>query len=350
MPMRILALDLGNTTTKTYASFLDQDTGEILRTSTPTTPDGIHQMLDRFSPGRVVIEATLNTGWVADLVRGRSNIELQVAKPTDPVMVARRTCKNDRKDADLLLRLSASGQLATVIIPDAATRDRRQLIEYRTRLIRDRTRMKNRIRATLRKHGIPAGQLWNLDGHQRITDLSRSLDTCEPAECWRGILSLELARLDELEKHLDAIDHRLGAMNKQDPQVQKLLELPGIGERSAEAFVTALGDPLRFRNGKQVGAYFGLVPQIRQSGATQTTGSITKAGPATVRSLLIEVANLGAHRVDWMKAIYQHCLRDDPGRKHKAVTALARRIAVRCWAILRDQARAPNSGVTTSAV
>ena len=95
----------------------------------------------------------------------------------------------------------------------------------------------------------------------------------------------------------------------------------------------------RFASGRQVGAYVGLAPRRYQSGSMDRQGRISHRGDALVRSLLVEVAWLGRRWNPWMKAVYERALHGTPSRKKIAIVALARRLLVVCWAMLRDGTR-----------
>ena len=138
---------------------------------------------------------------------------------------------------------------------------------------------------------------------------------------------------------MDRAQHitRLRAGSGHEPAgVQILQTTPGVGPRTAEAVVAYLGDPQRFATGKQVSAYAGLVPRQYQSGETDRRGRITRRGPALLRKLLVECAWVMLRYNGWARAVYQRLSR---GKAHKkqAIVALARKLLVRCWAMLRDR-------------
>ncbi len=54
--------------------------------------------------------------------------------------------------------------------------------------------------------------------------------------------------------------------------------------------MACIDDPHRFENGRQVSAYFGLVPRQYQSGETDRNGRITKRGNPLARTILVECA------------------------------------------------------------
>jgi transposase len=337
--MRILGLDLGTPTSKTAASLLDTDTGERQRTMTPTHPSDLMQMVRRWSPQRVVLEATHATGWVVDLLRAL-DLEVQVVNPRDPAWV-NRTVKTDRQDADLLTMLSASGQVRTVVIPEAGVRHWRSLISYRQRLVASRTRVKNHIKAILRRQGLATGRLWTAEGLANLRTLARPLEECQPADYWRGELDLELQRLADAESHVATLSKRLDAIGQSDARVRLLMEQDGVGPRLAEAVVAFIDQPQRFRTGKQVGAYAGLAARVHQSGQISRMGGITRMGNPVLRSLLVEVAWLAVRREGWMRDVYTRVARGDPQRRQRAIVAVARRLLIRLWATLRDGAARP---------
>jgi transposase len=339
--MLILALDLGSTSrkaTKTYATVLNTDSGEIQRTSVPTTSVGLLELIGAYRPTRVVVEVTRGCGWVMDLCRGAGVEEIQAANPMDPAW-RNRTSKTDRNDADLLARLSASGQLRTVHIPKREVREWRDLIGYRHRLVRERTRIKNHIRSILLTQGLPTGRLWNQDGLARLAELVKSMESCSVSELWRGELWIDLIRLREIGAHIATITKRLDALVASSEPAAELLAVDGVGGRCAEIITASIDDPLRFHNRKEIGAYFGLVPRVLQSGGSLRHGRITKAGDGLARAMLVEVVHLGIRRDGWMRDTYQRYLRDDPLRVKRALTATARRLVVRLWAKLRDHRR-----------
>src|SRR5439155_16664400 len=88
-------------------------------------------------------------------------------------------------------------------------------------------------------------------------------------------------------------------------------------------------------SGKQVSAYAGLVPRQYQSGETDRKGRISRRGPGVLRKLLVECAWAMLRYNAWAKATYARLTRGGTTRKKPAIVALARKLLVRCWAMLR---------------
>jgi transposase len=161
---------------------------------------------------------------------------------------------------------------------------------------------------------------------------------CTPLELWRGRLHLTLAELGHVQALLDQAEKKLDELATTDGAVELLQTIPGVGPRTAEAVAAFLPEPQRFRTTKQVSAYGGLVPRQYQSTDTDHRGRITKRGPRTLRKLLVECAWVMLRYNAWARAVYQRLTHGGKTRKKQAIVALARKLLVRCWAMLRDGA------------
>jgi len=135
---------------------------------------------------------------------------------------------------------------------------------------------------------------------------------------------------------LDQADHKLDELARHDAGVQLLDTIPGVGPRTAEAVAAFLPKPELFRTSKQVSAYGGFVPRQYQSTDIDHRGRITKRGPRTLRKLLVECAWVMLRYNAWARAVYGRLTHGGKTRKKQAIVALARKLLVRCWAMLRD--------------
>jgi hypothetical protein len=107
---------------------------------------------------------------------------------------------------------------------------------------------------------------------------------------------------------------------------------PGIGPLTAWAFVLIIGSPERFRCGKQIGSYVGLIPCEDSSAGHPRRGHISKQGNALLRFLLAEAAQIAVrHDPDWRRRFLYLTMRRE---RRIAKVAMARKLAVRdaVWA------------------
>ena len=112
---------------------------------------------------------------------------------------------------------------------------------------------------------------------------------------------------------------------------------PGVGPVVALAVVLTLGPVERFSCGKQVASCFGLIPREYSSGGRQRLGAISKQGSPFVRALLVQAAHVAVQHDAELRRQYVRLAQ----RKNRgvAIVAIARKLAVRCYGILRRAAQ-----------
>ena len=335
--MKILALDLGKY--KTVGCDYELESGQHRFRGAFTAPAALAQLVKEVKPDRVVIEVCNIAGWVCDLLRGMG-VEVQVANTsTDAWRWRKVKKKNDRCDALKAAQLSAVNQLEEVHIPQIEVRQWRALIAFRQQLVRRRGKVKNHIRDLLVSEGqiLPRGaKCWTQLGVARLEAMARPLSEMGMNEMWRGQLHIELQQFHQVQEQIALVEEKLDSIAATDPRIALLRTIPGVGPRLSEAIVALLDRPERFHKASEVSAYVGMVPKELDSGETRRRGPITKHGSRLVRSLLVEVAWAGLRYNPWMRETYQRISGGKKSRKKIAIVAVARRLLVRCWAMLRD--------------
>jgi transposase len=334
----ILAIDLGKY--KCVACVYDRATAAADFRTIDTSRAEVERLIRRAAPAVVVIEACTLAGWVHDLC-GELGVPCKVAHTGGEAWKYKHAKrKTDRDDALRLAQLDALGQLPEVVTPAKPVREWRALIAFRQTLVTQRVAAQNRIRSVLVGQGLPAprgAKAWTATGLAGIGQFARPLADCAPDEVWRGVLDLALTAYRQAGELVAQAEAKLDALGKASPGVKLLDTMPGLGPRTAEAVVAHLDDPTRFTSGKQVAAYGGLVPRQYQSGEDDRRGRITKRGPAVLRKLLVQCAWAMLRYNPWARAVYERLSRGR-ARKKQAIVALARKVLVRCWAMLRDGA------------
>lgn len=337
-PTTILAIDLGKRKA-IYCDYVFGTESGVRRFGTVTmNRQAMHDLLVERAPDRLVIEIGPAAGWIHDLAR-TLGIDVDVANTNHEAWRwkhAKR--KTDRRDAQRLAELSAMNQLPTVYMPSAEVRAWRTLITYRRTLVARRARIKNNIRAILDREGLtmPAGKKgWT---NQSIAAL-RELASFDDGSLWRFELGIELDGLAPLSEQIRAVEKKLESIARHDPRVQRLKTAPAVGDRLSEAVVAVIDDPNRFTRGRDVGCYVGLTPRLFQSSEMSRSGRISKDGNALLRTLLVECAWMGVARfkVEWMVEAYENVRRGSEKRKKVAIVAVARKLLIRCWAMMRDE-------------
>jgi len=335
----ILALDLGK-----YKSVacLYRAADDHRFTTLPTSHHELERLLTKHRPAVVLIEACLLAGWVRDLCQQHGVTCLVANTASEAWKFKHLKRKTDRDDALRLAEVYRLGKFPTVAIPTKEVRERRALIETRQKLVGRRVALQNRIRSVFVSQGMPAprgAKAWTQLGLAGMAQHARPLADCAPDELWRGRLHLALTELQQVKGLLDQAERKLDELAKGDAGVRLLETIPGVGTRTAEAVAAFLPQPELFHTSKQVSAYGGFVPRQYQSTDTDHRGRITKRGPKTLRKLLVECAWVMLRYNSWARTIYQRLTHGGKTRKKQAIVALARKLLVRCWAMLRDGTR-----------
>jgi transposase len=215
-------------------------------------------------------------------------------------------------------------------VPSAATRQWRRLIELRRSLVRRRAGLKNQLHALLRSSGIAApASLFS--GKAMSWLMQQTLD--EAATLERAVL---IEQMRGVKDQLQAVEKALGRVSDQEPRVTLLRTVPGVGKRTAEAFVAYVDRIERFGRSGKVGSYFGLVPCEDSSAGRERLGHITKQGPPAMRQLLTEAAWTGVRKSPTLRRRFEQICKDDPDRRKIAIVAIARHLSQVMAAMLRD--------------
>ncbi|NJL41154.1 MAG: IS110 family transposase [Leptolyngbyaceae cyanobacterium SM1_4_3] len=334
--MKILAIDLGKF--NCVSCLFDTETNTTEFETIKTYRIEFEGLLNRMQPQLVVMETCSITGWVHDLCV-EQGYEVLVADPFQEAWGWKNVKgKTDKDDALKLAKLAALGQINPVYVPTPESRQYRQLVKYRKTVVHRVNRIQNNVRALFDQQGvkIPSGhRTWTVAGIEELSQHRKPLSECDLSNLWRGELDLELTMLDHLWEHLASIERQLEELAKSEERVQLLQTIPGVGRKTAEVIVVCLDDPKRFENARQVSAYAGLIPQQHQSGQTNRLGKITKRGSRLLRTALVEAAWAMLRYNEWAAATYARICGGQKTRKKTAITALARKLLVRCWAMLR---------------
>ena len=282
-------------------------------------------------PFSVCFEASCGYGYLHERLSSLAD-RVAVAHPGKLRLIFRAKRKNDRVDAEKQAKLLYLDQVPQVHVPGADVRAWRGLIELRRKLVGRRTAVKAQLRALLRSAGAcdaPAGKaLWSKKGLRWLV----SAPLCEADALRRDLL---LEELSEAEARVARVTKELDRRADAHPGVALLRTVPGVGPRTAEAFVAYVDDVRRFARSKQVGCYLGLVPCQDSSAGKDRLGHITGDGPATVRMLLCEAAWQAVRRSGSMKAFFERVSRGERDRKKLALVAAAHKLARAMAAMLR---------------
>jgi transposase len=237
---------------------------------------------------QTAIESCCGAAGLADELIGHAQWSVNLAHPGYVARMKQSPDKTDFSDARMLADLQRVGYLPKVWLAPEEVRELRRLVHYRQRLVRERRNLKLQIGATLREARQKAPDSVNPWTKAWLAWLDSSVQLSPNA---RYVIDGCLRRLVSLAKELTQIDRRLEKQTKDDPLVQKLLTIQGIGLVTAVTLRAEIGRFDRFRTGKQLARFCGLSPRNASSGERQADAGLIQAGNKELKSLLIEAAH-----------------------------------------------------------
>src|SRR5882762_3817749 len=189
----------------------------------------------------------------------------------------------DVLDAGDLADLLRMGRLPDAWIAPPETRELRELVRYRAKLVAIRSGLKAQIHAVLAKAGvlIAVSDLFGVTGRQRLAKVPLG-----PAYAERIRSLLEL--IDILDSHEARFAAMIAERLHTHRGYQAIQQVPGIGPVLAAVFVAEIGDVHRFTDPAHLCSWAGLTPTHRESDTVVRRGHITKQGSKLVRWAAVE--------------------------------------------------------------
>ena len=290
-------------------------------------------------PARMVYEAGPTGYGLARRARA-VGIEMVVCAPGRTERRPGDRVKTDKRDAIRLARLLAAGELTVVRVPSVEREQFRDLVRCRDDIRVDLMRARHRLgKFLLRREIYWEGSGRNVDASApawlaslRFADRASQLTIAD----YLHAHDVLLARRDRIEGELAEARRRFAV----GETIARLRCLRGIDTLSALGLCAEIGEFDRFDHPDQLAAYLGIVPSESTSGQQRRQGSITKAGSAHARRLLIEAA-YHYRRHPGIGQALERRQRDQPAEVINIAWRAQRRLNAR-WRQLKDARHKPH--------
>jgi transposase len=294
----------------------------------------------------VAFEAGRDGFWLARWLRAR-DIETYVIHPTS-VAVSRehRRAKTDRLDTGLLKRVfigwlrGEPDHCHMAAIPTLAEEDAKRPNREREGLVRERTRIVNRMKSCLVRFGVRTFKPTLRKAPERLATLSTPEGVPLPPNTLLE-LRRDMARLrfviDQIKEVEEARAQRLerAPQEKSHAMVRLLARVIGVGIETADMLVhEVLARNLRDR--RAVARYAGLTGAPDESGARRREKGLAKAGNARVRRGMIQLAwRFLLFQKDSALTQWYRARTENAGKKRKTmIVALARKLLIALWRLV----------------
>lgn len=286
-------------------------------------------------PTLIVMEACGTAHYWARFARALGHeVHLLHARYVKPY---RQRNKTDRNDADAILEASRAGKMHPVPVKTEQQQMLQHLHRLREQWKHNRTQRINLLRSIFREFGIEAPA--KTEAFLKAAPLLVDEPLLQPIA---PQLHLILADIAHFDGSMNECERQLARLLKQDSIAERLDEVSGIGILTASAFIVAVNQPERFKNGRMLSAWLGMTPREHSSGHRRSLGKISGDGNTYVRTLLIHGARsalLAAKRCaarspDKLTALQRWAVQcADRIGFNKATVALANKLVRICWAV-----------------
>jgi transposase len=247
--------------------------------------------------------------------------------------------KNDSNDSEAIVEAAFRPSMRFVSAKEIWQQDLQSLHRIRTRVLDARISLSNQMRGLLGEYGIIVSESvakFRMEIPLILEDAENDL-----TDFFRIYLNELYEEYIILEERVKKYDRELKGIAETNESCQRLMKVPGVGVLTSTAFVCAMGDPNTFRNGREVGAWLGLVPRQHSTGGVTKLRGITKRGDKYLRQLMIHGARSYLCQVKKKinknhYAIRAEKLWEEKGY-NKAAVALANRNARIMWSLLKNK-------------
>ena len=292
----------------------------------------------------VAFEAGRDGFWLARWLRARA-IEAYVIHPTSiPVSREHRRAKSDRLDTELLMRAvlgwlrGEAKHCSMVAIPTLAQEDARRPNREHQTLVKERSRLVNRMKATMARLGVSNFNVKLRKAVEKLAGLRTPEGVPLPANTLDE-LHRDMARLRLIREQTKEIEQaRLARLKKapQDgahPMLLMLAKVLGIGVETADMLVHEVLSR-ELRDDKAVGRYGGMTGAPDESGSKRREKGLARAGNARVRRGMIQLAwrwlmfQKNSALTQWYLA---RTAGAGPDVRKTMIVALARKLLIALW-------------------
>jgi transposase len=275
----------------------------------------------------VVLEATYGWYWAADALADLG-ARVHLAHPLGVKAFSYRRVKNDVRDAADLADLLRMGRLPEAWIAPPATRELRELVRHRAKLVHLRSGLRSQVHAVLAGQGVavPVSDLFGVSG-------TKLLERAALSPAARQRIDSLLRLIDAFDVEIDQAAKTTSSQLRSHPGYTAVQTLPGVGPILGAVFVVEIGAVTRFPDPTRLASWAGLTPKHHESDTTVRRGRITKQGSRLVRWAAVEaVQHISPHtRI----GAYRDRVADRRGR-NIGVVAAARELIECVYYALRD--------------
>ena len=272
--------------------------------------------------------------------------------------------KTDTKDAEWICDLHRLGLIRASFVPPRPQRELRELVTYRSTLIRERAAEANRIAKVLEGGNIKlasvvtdilgkssrnmlAALAKGTDDPQALADMAEGRLNNKHDDLLlalhgrmtahqRKMLGWQLEHVEFLDQQIVAVDAKVAeCLDPHKQEIERLITIPGVSQRSAEVILAAIGTNMgQFPSADHLISWAGMCPASNESGGKRRPAR-TRHGNEMLKATLVQSGQAAGRSLGTYLGATYRLLAGRRGKKRAAV-ALGRHILETVYYILRD--------------
>jgi transposase len=278
-------------------------------------------------PHRAVVESTSNWYWLSDLLNNH-HIEMILAHAKYLKAISYAKVKTDKIDSLTMAQLLRMNMIPVAHQISPSQRGLRDLMRARLRFVYKKTSCLNSIHRLLDKYNLSIPDLHDMSTLDTLQDFNHDPE-----------LSFQLESLKEqillLDKQINNLEKLLHPKLIPNPDIQRLLWIPGIGKILAFTIYLEIGGIERFPDVNRFYSYCRLVPGADNSNKKLKHKSGNKDGNKYLKMAFSEASAKAVQYYKEIKQFHQSKAR----KKHICIawTLVSKEIAKICYSVLTEK-------------
>lgn len=291
MNINVLAIDIAKNVFQLCGI---SSTGKIVKECRVSRTKLLSTVRD-LSPDVVAMEACGSANyWAREFAKWDIEVKLIAPQYVKPFVKGN---KNDKQDARGIAEASQRPTMRFVSPKTIEQQDMQSLLRIREGYIAMRVKVCNQIRGLLAEYGITIPQTIKHVRMKLPTIFDRNVNN-GLTEQMKALLEMQYSMLLVLDENIDCCDIDVANVAASNEVCQRLQAIEGVGQLTAIAVVSVVGNGAAFKNGRHFSAYLGLVPRQYSSGEKHRLQGISKRGDDYIRQLLVHGGRSVARTAD----------------------------------------------------
>lgn len=282
MENKLIAIDLAKTS---FSICCVNEFGKVLSRKT-LNREKLHELLNLHQSCRVAMEACGSSNYWGQYAESKGHtVEIISARAVQRIT---KLQKNDANDAEAIAITANLPGIKNIPIKQKWQQDIQSIHRVRESVIKSRTAIINQTRALLSEYGIVIG----VGVSKFRSSLPEILENSENGltVIMRTLVKMNLDIFLRMEQEQKKLHKMIERISFESPDCIRLMQVPGVGAIAATKFISSIGDPRQFKNGRCAAAWLGLVPRQNTTGGHIKLLGVTKTGDQDLRTTLIHGA------------------------------------------------------------